>query len=529
MTPPLTLFQGGRAFTTYYPVPRSSGPPAGYVNGVFLIDTLVRGALSDGVLDRFDIALTDAGEPVFGSAEEVARGAAERVSGESVLELLGRRWRMHIAPKASTWSAMRGDSEPAFLLGGIALAAGLSLLTWVALLRAVHRREAAEERRVLEARLEQSRKLEAMGQLAGGVAHDFNNMITAILGNAGLARRAGGGEAKGDRFLQRIEEACGRASELTTQLLAFSRNQVVEEKPLDLAREIERQRALFAPIVRDDVRLVTRLDPRTGVVLLGPGSLSQVLMNLLVNAVQAMPQGGELRLASRAESRDRKGEPGPWAVLSVSDDGVGMSGEVKARVFEPFYTTKPNGEGTGLGLSTVFVIANRAGGSVEIDSAPGRGTTVEIWLPTVAERAERAPDSRPAHTVVEGTVLLVEDDSAVLDATAELLRQSGLKVIKARHGREAGEIVAGGAEFDVVVTDAIMAHVGGLEFLRNLRAAGVRVGAVVCSGYSGNLSREDLEEVDAVFVPKPYSVDELLDAIEERIRSFGPHEAGGRA
>jgi CheY-like chemotaxis protein len=354
-------------------------------------------------------------------------------------------------------------------------------------------------------------------------------MITAILGNAGLARRSGESGATGDRYLKRIEEACGRASELTAQLLTFSRNQVAEEKPLDLAREIERQRALFAPIVRDDVRLVTRLDPGTGVVLLSPGSVSQLLMNLLVNAVHAMPRGGELRLGTRSESRNRQGAPGPWAVLSVSDDGVGMSEEVKARVFEPFYTTKPMGEGTGLGLSTVFMIATRARGSVEIESAPGRGTTVEVWLPVSDERVGRAPDPAPAVLVVEGTVLLVEDDAAVLEATAELLRQSGLNVIKARNGREAHEIVAGGAEFDVVVTDAVMAHVGGLELLRGLRETGVRVGAVICSGYSGDLSRADLEEVDAVFVPKPYSVGELLEAIEGRIRLFGPHAASGHS
>jgi signal transduction histidine kinase/CheY-like chemotaxis protein len=436
---------------------------------------------------------------------------------------MGRAWEMRVAPKAAVWGSMRGDAPRAFLAAGLGLAAAIALLAHALLVRQVHDRE----RQALELELQQSRKMEAIGQLAGGVAHDFNNVLTAILVNAGLARGAMERRMQPDSFLDRILEACERATDLTTQLLTFSRKQVVEEVPVDLSEEVARQRTLVAPIIRDNVTLVQDLDPDSGVVRMHRGHVSQLMMNLLGNAVDALPDGGEIRVSTRPESRSPRGKAGRWAVLAVGDGGVGMTEDVRARVMEPFFTTKAVGKGTGLGLATVYGIATGAGGFVEIRSAPGLGTTVEVWLPVTISRPRRESTPIPARTGrFQGRVLLVEDDPAVLDAIGGLLREAGLEVVPAENGRVALDAVRHGAAFDVVVTDAVMPQMGGLALVRELRAIRPAFGAVVCSAYAGDIRTDDLKQAGAVFVAKPFTPDALLEAIRRQmVRAGVGHEA----
>ncbi|NNE44964.1 MAG: response regulator [Gemmatimonadetes bacterium] len=516
ITPPLDLFQGGRAFTGYVPVLNGAGQPRGYVNGVFLLDPLVRDLLAGGVLDQYDLLITDGGELLFG--EWPAPGTSESgVQGVSTVKILDRVWNLSVTPRPETALPLNRASSLVFVIGGLALALALAVLLHVVIRNQELRRRTLHERSVLEMRLRHSQKMEAIGLLAGGVAHDFNNVLTAVLGNAALAR--GATEEKREHYLDNIRDACGRAAQLTGQLLTFSRKQVVTTERLDLSKEVEAQRALIRPLVREDVHLAVSLDDDAGFVEVNPSHVSQVLMNLLVNALDALPHGGEIYVETHLEAVSPRGEAGPWAVLEVRDTGTGMSEEVRARVIEPFYTTKAPGKGTGLGLATVYGIATGANGFLTIDSEPGEGTRVRVWFPqTVPETRTEREVAAETPVAMQGTVLVVEDEDDVREVTARLLRLEDFTLLEARDGTEALELFDGTNEIDVVLTDSVMPRMGGLELLRELRNRGSDAGVIISSGYADNIRPDDLKRLNAVFFAKPFSYTELIEIVRGRLR-----------
>ncbi|HEX8393265.1 MAG TPA: PAS domain S-box protein [Longimicrobium sp.] len=342
------------------------------------------------------------------------------------------------------------------------------------------------ERRALEDKLRQAQKMEAVGQLAGGIAHDFNNIMMAVNGFAQLALR---GTAPGDprvAWLEEIGRGAARAADLTRQLLAFSRRQVLRPEPVDLNAAVSALAPLLQRVVGEHVTLGTHLAPGLPDVWFDRGNLDQVLMNLALNARDAMPQGGVLRI-STAAGRVEPGAhaelaPGEYAVLTVEDSGEGIAPELLGRVFEPFFTTRPQGKGTGMGLSTVHGILAQSGGAVEVESTPGAGATFRVYLPWAPASAGRP--SSAAGAADAATVLLVEDDPSVRGIALEVLRAEGYRVLAAANGVEALALASGHAEpIHLLVSDVMMPGMGGPELARRLRLLRPELRVGFLSGY----------------------------------------------
>jgi two-component system cell cycle sensor histidine kinase/response regulator CckA len=334
------------------------------------------------------------------------------------------------------------------------------------------------ERRRLEEQFQQTQKMESVGRLAGGVAHDFNNLLTIILSSAELLREEPTGPFAGE-MVDDILDAGRRGATLTRQLLAFTRQEVIEPRVLDLATVVADTEKLLRRLIGEDVDLTVRLDSAAAPVRVDPGQWTQVLLNLAVNARDAMPTGGRLRIATRAVVADEallRTHPalreGVHAVLEVSDSGGGMSPEVRARVFEPFFTTKPRGKGTGLGLAVVYGVVQQAGGVIEVDSAAGRGTTFTLYVPAVSAAVYHLADAfaasmRPGREVV----LLVEDEAAVRRVADRILTAKGYRVITAANGREALHALEGyDGALDLVLTDVVMPELDGAALAGAVRA-----------------------------------------------------------
>jgi two-component system cell cycle sensor histidine kinase/response regulator CckA len=380
------------------------------------------------------------------------------------------------------------------------------------------------DRRRLEEQFRQAQKMEAVGRLAGGVAHDFNNVLGVILGYAELIRR---GARPGEPLWERVDEilkAAGRASDLTRQLLAFSRKQVLQSRVLDLnvvAGEMER---MLQRLIGEDIRLVTSFAPDLGRVMADPGQVSQIIVNLAVNARDAMPEGGTLILETANVDLDHsyvnehaEARLGRHVMLAVSDTGTGMTPEVKARIFEPFFTTKEEGKGTGLGLATVYGIVRQSGGHINVYSEAGRGTTFKIYLPRVEEAAEVATADLGKPPGGTETILVVEDDEALREIVSELLREAGYRVIVAAHGEEAlGVGAQNGGPPDLVITDVVMPRMTGRALSEQLRALGPRLRVLFMSGYTdAAVLYQGLLEPGTAFLQKPFGPEALLRKVRE--------------
>ncbi len=384
---------------------------------------------------------------------------------------------------------------------------------------------------LLQAQLLQAQKLEAVGRLAGGVAHDFNNLLTAIQGYAELLAERLSEPLPEDpdalseirRDLEEIRRAAERASGLTAQLLAFSRKQVLQMKVLDLnhlMRQIER---LLRRLIGEDVVLTTELAPDLLHVLGDASQLEQAVVNLAVNARDAMPNGGSLALSTRNEdvSEPVPGEygeipPGSHVVLSVTDSGSGISDEDRPHIFEPFFTTKAVGKGTGLGLPTVFGIVTQSGGRIQVHSEVGRGTTFELWLPSTDETVPDEP--APAFVEVklgEEAILLVEDDGAVRGFVAQVLARSGYRVLEAADAQSALELSrTWNGPIHLLVTDVVMPGMGGRELAALLQDERQGLPALFISGYTGEVDdSEDFRGPGQDFLPKPFSPASLTQKV----------------
>ena len=383
------------------------------------------------------------------------------------------------------------------------------------------------ERKRLEQQLRQTQKLEAIGMLAGGIAHDFNNLLVAILGNAELLALEAQGRPELQELVVEIRRAAERAADLTHQLLTFSREQVVQRRNIDLNAILLGLDKLLGRLIGEDVELVTRPWRSELVIHADPGQMEQVVVNLVTNARDAMPDGGTLTLATREVVLDQAGStvagvpaPGIYAELTVTDTGSGMSAEVAKRAFEPFFTTKDVGRGTGLGLSTVYGILKQSNGTVTLQSKLGRGTTVRVLLPVVPGAALVLEAARtPGPTAAGGaeTILVVEDEPAVADLVARVLEQNGYRVLLATNGREALEQIEHHRQrIDLVFTDAVMPQMGGVELAAHLRELGAAPRVLMTSGYIDR-SRTRVTYLDqaAELLKKPFTPQDLLRKVRE--------------
>jgi two-component system cell cycle sensor histidine kinase/response regulator CckA len=376
------------------------------------------------------------------------------------------------------------------------------------------------DQRQLEDQLRQSQRLEAVGQLAGGIAHDFNNLLTAIRGYAELLGRDYAGDEGSRNDLEQIVLAADRAAELTRQLLAFSRSQLLQPSVIDPAAVVAAVAPMLRRLLGEHIALVTHAAPDLGRVKVDVSQFEQVIVNLAVNAGDAMPEGGTLtiecvnvELDATYATAHPEVAPGPHVGLVVSDTGSGMSEATQARIFEPFFTTKPSGRGTGLGLSTVYGIVKQSGGSIFVYSEHGHGTSFKVYLPRIDEAARHLVDDGPATAVPAGseTVLLVEDEEAVRSFAARVLTDQGYAVLPAADGTEALALSAAHPDpIDLLVTDVIMPGMQGHQLAAQLAARRPGLKVLYISGFSGNaVLRHGVPGEGAGVLAKPFSSDAL--------------------
>jgi PAS domain S-box-containing protein len=382
------------------------------------------------------------------------------------------------------------------------------------------------ERKRLETELVHSHKLEAVGRLAGGVAHDFNNMLTAIKSYSELLRDAleVGDERRSDA--EEITKAADRAAVLTRQLLAFGRRQILEPQVLDVNHTVTEVQQMLRRLLVGDVVFVTDLAPDLWTIMADAGQLEQVLINLVVNSRDAMPDGGTLTIRTEnAELRHKRSGGGPdtmppgcYVRLSVSDTGMGIDAETRGRIFEPFFTTKESGKGTGLGLATVYGIVRQSAGYVEVESTMGEGTTFSVYLPKTAVAGDmRTPPSLPGirHVRTE-TILVVDDDVAVRGVVRRILEGGGYHVIEAENGAAAIEAAESGPAIGVLVTDMVMPEMGGRELALALRGSFPDIAVLLMSGYANApMLRTEIEDTGFAFIEKPFTASALLQAVAE--------------
>jgi PAS domain S-box-containing protein len=381
------------------------------------------------------------------------------------------------------------------------------------------------ERTELELQLRQAQKMEAIGQLAGGVAHDFNNMLTAIIGHLGMLRGNPKLTREMDESLGEIAAAANRAAKLTGQLLAFSRRQVLTTKPLDLNEVVTHLAKMLRRLLGEHVTMQLDFSPEQTTFLGDAGSIEQVLVNLAVNARDAMPEGGTLRIKTQCVRRvppatleQSSPKPADYVWLSVSDTGTGIPPEIRAKIFEPFFTTKEVGKGTGLGLATVFGIVQQHHGWIEVESEPGQGARFHVFLPRLdmAPAAPAAPRSVDAPRGRNELVLLVEDEPSVKEVAAQALRRQGYRVVTAASGRAALEVWAQQrAEVDLLLTDMIMPEgISGHQLARQLLAEKPGLKVVYTSGYNAEIAGKELPLTEGLnYLAKPYELDHLFQTV----------------
>lgn len=404
-----------------------------------------------------------------------------------------------------------------------------ALLLERAIRYAVERHRAQEERIKLEADLRQAQKMEAIGHMAGGIAHDFNNVLTAILSYASLARRHVAPDHPVYSKLVGIEESSQRAANLTHQLLAFARRQVVAPRTLNLNDVVLNLDKLLRRLINAEIELVTLPGPNLRYVKVDPGQMEQVLVNLVVNARDAMPAGGKLKIWTSNEVLTKKEaqqlvevDPGEYVCLSVSDTGLGMTADVRARIFDPFFTTKEPGKGTGLGLATCYGIVKQNKGHIQVESEPGKGTVFRVYLPCVPA-SEYEKDSRDLTNNLprgEETILLVEDEPAVRQIVTELLEQQGYTVLTAVNGEDALHLIdnqQAPRRIDLLLTDIVMPRLTGTALADKVKVAHPSVKTVFMSGYADeSLAKQGaLEEAGTAFIQKPFTLEMLARKLRE--------------
>jgi two-component system cell cycle sensor histidine kinase/response regulator CckA len=377
-----------------------------------------------------------------------------------------------------------------------------------------------EELRRAEHQLRHAQKLEAVGRLAGGVAHDFNNVLAVILGHVGLMEQVLAEDARARTGLDPIRVAAEHAAALTRQLLAFSRKQVMETRVLNLNRVVEQARGMLGRLLGEDITLVTRLAPSLGNVRADPALVEQVIVSLSVNARDAMPTGGELvietcNLTMTGQSPEEPTElgPGNYVKLRVTDTGVGMDADTRGRIFEPFFTTKATGQGTGLGLSMAYGVVTQSGGSIAVESEPGRGTSFSVFLPTTRELRTETPAPLQT-TMIRGngeTILVAEDEPPLRRVIKSILERAGYVVIDAESGEDALQLSSEhSGRIDLLLSDVVMPAIDGPELARRLLVERPTMRVLFMSGYTDErLSSHRVNRAFSELLPKPFTAEAL--------------------
>ncbi|HEX3146774.1 MAG TPA: PAS domain-containing protein [Gemmataceae bacterium] len=393
----------------------------------------------------------------------------------------------------------------------------------------------------MEAQLRQSQKMEAVGHLAGGVAHDFNNLLTVINGCCELIRASGDLPQDSAPLLDEVHRAGERAANLTRQLLAFSRKTVLQPRVLALGSLVTDFEKLVARLIGEDIHLCTEFHADPGMVRVDPGQMEQVLMNLVVNARDAMPRGGTLTIATREVFLDEDYvrvhdglKPGQYVLLTVSDTGCGMDKATLGRMFEPFFSTKPVGKGTGLGLAMVYGIMKASGGHVAVESEVDHGTTFHLFLPSVAE-PKALGTSRYSQALHGGTetVLLVEDEAGVRRLAKQALESRGYHVLEAQHGAQALELCEHHVgKIDLLLSDVVMPNMSGRELGERIAAISPQTKVIFTSGYTDDaIVRHGVYRAGSDFIQKPFTVSGLLNKVREVLdadRHIGSNLPGSR-
>lgn len=382
------------------------------------------------------------------------------------------------------------------------------------------------ERKDLEEKFLWSQRMEAVGRLASGVAHDFNNILTTIIGRSDIVSMT---HRKNHALLKEVEEikkAANRAASLTGQLLAFSRKQILQPKVLDLNRVIESMEDMIRRLMAEDIELRVITPQDLGRVKVDPGQMEQVVMNLAVNARDAMAHGGKLTIETAEvdldEAYGRKEfvvQPGLYVMLTVSDTGTGMDRETQSKMFEPFFTTKEKGEGSGLGLATVYGIIKQSNGYIWVNSEPGQGTTFKIYLPKVEEEADPVQEQPVLKDAVQGTetVLVVEDNEMVRELAGSILERYGYRVLAAKDAEEALNISEQHqGSIHLMLTDVVMPRMSGRELAEQLSSMRRKVKVLFMSGYTGEtVVRHGVSEEESIFLQKPFTADNLAQKVRE--------------
>jgi two-component system cell cycle sensor histidine kinase/response regulator CckA len=399
--------------------------------------------------------------------------------------------------------------------------AELSLLNAELSQEVVERKLAEEALRKSEEQLRQAHKMEAVGLLAGGVAHDFNNLLTVIAGYAEALLSDAATPPSAQDDLSQISRAAEQAALLTRQLLAFSRRQVLQVEVLDLNRVVTELEKMLRRLIGEDIQLRVQASKRPALIKADPGQVEQVIVNLVVNARDAIESGGRISIeTSHIDVREPGREGKPCVLLSVKDTGQGMDEATQARIFEPFFTTKERGRGTGLGLATVYGIVQQSGGTISVQSEPGTGSVFKVYFPVTREKPSLLPPPKPESVMPEGqpiTVLLVEDEEMVRAVARRVLEQHGLRVVEAENPAKALTIFrARPTEFDVIVSDVVMPGMSGPAMVDELLLLRPGLKVLYTSGYTDNaLVQEAVVARGFVFLQKPFSPLELVQQVRE--------------
>jgi two-component system, cell cycle sensor histidine kinase and response regulator CckA len=380
----------------------------------------------------------------------------------------------------------------------------------------------------------QSQKMEAIGRLAGGIAHDFNNLLSVITGYSDLLLESLASSEPNRRKVEQIKQAANCAAVLTRQLLMFSRQHVVQQTVLDLNQAVGGIEKMLRRLIRENIEFTVTLDPQLLRVKADSGQIEQLVLNLVVNARDAMPHGGKLRIQTKnvrlkKDAQSEAGVPSDhFVLLEVADTGIGMDQETQAHIFEPFFTTKAVGKGTGLGLATVYGITKQSNGHIEVRSTLGHGSSFRVYLPAAEQtEADQEPGNNSAETAFSGeTVLVVEDAKALRGLICEALSASGCRVLSARDGREASRIVneRKGA-IDLLLTDVIMPGMSGPALAKQVRALRPQTKILYMSGYSGEFLPEMLAP-GVSFIQKPFTIADLARKIR-KLLADKPKETSG--
>jgi two-component system, cell cycle sensor histidine kinase and response regulator CckA len=380
-----------------------------------------------------------------------------------------------------------------------------------------------EALRQSETQLREAQKMEAIGGLAGGIAHDFNNLVTVIMGYSEMLLSGSFDEERWRRELGQIREAGVRAAGLTRQLLAFSRRQILCPTIVDVNEAILGMAGMIQQLVGEDIQVVTNLDSSSRTIEIDRSQLEQIIMNLVVNARDAMERGGRLEFQTEntylSEANKLPLSPGHYVVVMVSDTGCGMDPLIQSQVFEPFFTTKPVGKGTGLGLSTVYGIVKQSGGTITIRSEVGKGSLFTIYLPATSKPAERMADASKPRPTASGKILLVEDEPAVRTLVGQLLQMGGYDVIEAAHGFEALQKIE--TLFnppDLILTDVVMPQMSGIDLIHQVRQRHPNIKVLYMSGYSDHHALKQNVLTGTAFLQKPFTPVGLTEAVRHAIQ-----------